>query len=112
MTLEQFVKPIDGHATFTIYKDGQPFLNEGSFDYTVLPDEAWVETKAHWRRREPTCMSQTEWWSEVKDLEVTCWNVAGFGYGDALTIVFLKSAEKEEIPEAKQDKLRFGGDLR
>ena len=49
---------------------------------------------------------------EVKDLEVTCWNVAGFGYGDALTIIFLKSAEKEETPEAKQDKLRFGGDLR
>ena len=63
MTLEQFVKPIDGHATFTIYKDGQPFLY-------------------------------------VKDLEVTCWNVAGFGYGDALTIIFLKSAEKEETPEA------------
>ena len=99
MTLEEFVKPFDGHATFTIYKDGRPFLYEGSFDYAVLPDEDWEETKAHWRRREPTCMSQTEWWSEVKDLEVTCWNVAGFGYG-ALTIIFLKSAEKEETPEA------------
>ena len=100
MTLEQFVKPVDGHATFTIYKDGQPFLYEGSFDYAVLPDEDWEETKAQWRRREPNCMSQTEWWPEVKDLEVTCWNVAGFGYGDALTIIFLKSAEKEETPEA------------
>ena len=51
MTLEQFVKPIDGHATFTIYKDGQPFLYEGSFDYVVLPDEDWEESKAQCRRR-------------------------------------------------------------
>ena len=100
MTLEQFVKPVDGHATFTIYKDGQPFLHEGAFDYVMISDDDWEETKAQWRRREPTCMSKTEWWPEVKDLEVTCWNVAGFGYGDALTIIFLKSAEKEETPEA------------
>ena len=41
MTLEQFVKPIDGRTTFTIYKDRKPFLYKETYDYTVLSDDEW-----------------------------------------------------------------------
>ena len=89
MTLEQFVKPVDGRTTFTIYVGGREFLHEGTYDYAVLSDDEWEDAKA-WRRGEPTCMSQMEWWPEVKDLKVNFWHVGGGGYQGPQIIIFLK----------------------
>ncbi len=101
MTLEQFVKPIDGRTTFTIYKDRKPFLYKETYDYTVLSDDEWEEARSPWKHNhKPLCMSQTEWWPEVEDLEVDFWHVGDCGYRGPQVIIFLKSAEKEETPEA------------
>lgn len=90
MTLEQFVKPIDGRATFTIYKYGEPFLYEETYDYTVLSEDEWEEARKPWKHHEPSCMSRTEWWPDVKDMEVDFWHVGDRGYQGPQIIVFLK----------------------
>ena len=100
MTLEQFLKPVDGRATFTIYKDGERFLHEGTYDYTVLSDAEWEETKELWKNIEPLCISQTEWWPEVKDQGVKSWNVLERTYSDPVIMIFLDASDEKETPEA------------
>ena len=89
MTLEQFVKPVDGRTIFTIYKGKELFLDEEIYNYTVLSDDEWEEARKLWKHHEPSCMSQTKWWPEVKDLEVNFWHIGDRGYRGPQVIIFL-----------------------
>lgn len=91
MTLESFVKNLEGRKTFNIYMDGEPVVYDGRYDYMVLEPEEWESVKGPSANGyEPECMSAQDWWSSAKDCEVVSWNVVERGREDLLILVWLQ----------------------
>ena len=101
MTLSEFLKNYGNNACISI--DG--YCEEARYDYVALP--SWVETDEDMEEFEaeelsgnnpnhyvPDCLFKEEWWDEVKDREVSHWNIIGGGIYKVELCITLKGARR------------------